>query len=79
MYGPRRQGLGTDIYDAERRWSAAHRRQLNSAVIFIAEPNAWHGLDPRPINGVRRQMEINYVAGWRDRGQLAFPERQIET
>lgn len=58
--------------------SAAHRRQFNSAVIFIAGPNTRHGFDPRPITGVRCLMGINRVTGWRDRGQLAFPERPIE-
>ena len=32
----------------------------------------------RPIVGVRRLMEINYVRpNWRDRDQLAFPDRPL--
>jgi exoribonuclease II len=47
-------------------------------VIFVAGPNTWHGFDPRPIIGVRRLMEINYVrSDWRDTSQLAFPDRPI--
>jgi hypothetical protein len=42
--------------------------------------NTWHGFEPRPIVGVRRLMEINYVrSNWRDRDQLAFSERPIRT
>ena len=47
-------------------------------MIFVAGPNTWHGFDKRPIDGVRRLMEINYVApSWRDRDQLCFPDRPI--
>ncbi len=76
--GPDAKDWGTDIYDAERRWVGRASAEFNSAVIFIAGPNTWHGFDPRPINGVRRLMEINYVTRWRDREQVAFPERPIE-
>lgn len=77
--GPDAKDWGTDIYDSERRWVGRASAEFNSAVIFIAGPNTWHGFEPRPINGVRRLMEINYVKNWRDRGQLAFPDRPIET
>lgn len=77
--GPDAKDWGTDIYDAERRWVGRASAEFNSAVIFIAGPNTWHGFEPRPINGVRRLMEINYVRDWRDRGQLAFPQRPIDT
>jgi len=47
-------------------------------VIFVPGPNTWHGFERRPIEGVRRLMEINYVRpSWRDRDQLAFPDRPI--
>ena len=75
--GPDAKDWGTDIYDAERRWVGRASAEFNSAVIFIAGPNTWHGFEPRPINGVRRLMEINYVTGWRDREQLAFPDQPI--
>jgi hypothetical protein len=75
--GPYAKDWGTDIYDSERKWVGRASAEFNSAVIFIAGPNTWHGFDPRPIHGVRRLMEINYVRGWRDRDQLAFPDRPI--
>jgi hypothetical protein len=76
--GPDAETWGTDIYDDERRWVGRSSAAFNSAVIFVAGPNTWHGFDKRPIEGVRRLMEINYVdASWRDRDQLAFPDRPI--
>ena len=73
--GPDAKDWGTDIYDSERRWVGRASAEFDSAVIFIAGPNTWHGFEPRPINGVRRLMEINYVVDWRARNQLAFPDR----
>ena len=76
--GPEAENWGTDIYDDQRRWVGRSSAQFNSAVIFVAGPDTWHGFDKRPIDGVRRLMEINYVApSWRDRDQLSFPDRPI--
>lgn len=75
--GPFAKDWGTDIYDADRKWVGRSSAEFNTAIIFIAGPNTWHGFEPRPINGVRRLMEVNYVRGWRDREQLAFPDQPI--
>jgi hypothetical protein len=76
--GPDAKDWGTDIYDADVRWVGRSAATFNSAVIFIAGPATWHGFDKRPIVGVRRLMEINYVTpDWRDREQLCFPDRPI--
>lgn len=76
--GPDAAEWGTDIYDADKRWVGRSSGEFNSGVIFVAGPNTWHGFDPRPIDGVRRLMEINYVSpDWRDRQQLAMPEAPI--
>ncbi len=77
--GPQAKDWGTDIYDADRNWVARAPADFDSAVIFIPGANTWHGFDQRPIKGVRRLMEINYVREWRDREQLAFPGRPIST
>lgn len=78
--GPDSKDWGTDIYDAQRRWVGRSSAEFDSAVIFVPGPATWHGFDKRPINGVRRLMEINYVRpSWRDRDQLAFPDRPIAT
>jgi hypothetical protein len=75
--GPDAKDWGTDIYDAEVRWIGRSSGAFNSGVIFVPGPATWHGFDPRPIIGVRRLMEINYVRDWRDREQLAIPDRPI--
>jgi len=76
--GPDAKDWGTDIYDAERRWVGRSSGEFNSGVIFVPGPATWHGFDPRPIFGVRRLMEINYArSDWRDKEQLAFPDRPI--
>lgn len=78
--GPEAKDWGTDIYDSQRRWIGRSSAEFNSAVIFVAGPNTWHGFEPRPIVGVRRLLEINYVSpSWRDRDQLAFPDRPVVT
>lgn len=75
--GPEAKDWGTDIYDADQKWVGQASAAFNSAVIFIPGKNTWHGFDQRPIRGVRRLMEINYVQNWRDREQLAFPDQPI--
>lgn len=75
--GPEAKDWGTDIYDEQRRWIGRTSAEFNTAVIFIPGRNTWHGFDRRPIKGVRRLLEINYVKNWRDREQLAFPDRPI--
>ena len=75
--GPEAENWGTDIYDANCEWVGQASAAFNSAVIFIAGDDTWHGFEPRPIKGVRRLMEINYVQNWRDREQLVFPDRPI--
>ena len=76
--GPDAGEWGTDIYDADRRWVGRSSGEFDSGVIFVPGPATWHGFEPRPIIGVRRLMEINYVRpNWRDRDQLAFPDRPI--
>ena len=76
--GPDAHGWGTDIYDSNKKLVGSASAEFDSAVIFIPGENTWHGFEPRPIVGVRRLMEINYVRpSWRSVEQLAFPDRPI--
>ncbi|MGO9443360.1 MAG: hypothetical protein ACLPXB_01135 [Thiobacillaceae bacterium] len=76
--GPEAQNWGTDIYDGNQKWVGRSSATFNSAVIFVPGKNTWHGFEKRPIVGVRRLMEINYVRpSWRDREQLSYPDRPI--
>jgi hypothetical protein len=76
--GPDGADWGTDIYDANVKWCGRSSGAFNSGTIFVAGPNTWHGFEPRPILGVRRLMEVNYVRhDWRDLAQLTSPDRPI--
>ncbi len=76
--GPEAKDWGTDIYGDDKKWVGRSSAEFISAVIFVPGPHSWHGFDKRPIIGVRRLMEINYVRpNWRDREQLCFPDRPI--
>ena len=76
--GPDAADWGTDIYDAEQRWVDRSVPDFNSGAVFVAGPSTWHGFDQRPIIGVRRLLEINYVrADWRGIDQLAFPDEPV--
>jgi len=78
--GPEAKNWGTDIYDDQKQWCGRASATFNSAVIFVPGHNTWHGFDKRPILGVRRLMEINYVRpSWRDRDQLSFTDKPITT
>lgn len=68
---------GTDVYDRNKKWVGSSSAEFGSAVVFKAGPDTWHGFEKRSIKGVRRLMEINYVKGWKDTEQLAFPDRPI--
>ena len=77
--GPEVKNWGTDIYDEDRKWIGRSSAEFDSAVIFVPGENTWHGFDKRPIHGVRRLLEINYVRpSWRDRDQLTFPDHPIK-
>jgi hypothetical protein len=75
--GPEAKDWGTDIYDDQKKWVGRSQADFNTATIFKAGPNTWHGFEKRSINGVRRLMEINYVCNWSDKEQLAFPDSPL--
>ncbi|PPQ29146.1 hypothetical protein [Rhodopila globiformis] len=78
FHGPDSVNWGTDIYDHDVKWIGRASGEFDSGTIFIAGPHSWHGFEPRPLVGVRRLMEINYVRpNWIRREQLSFPDRPI--
>jgi hypothetical protein len=58
-----------------------HKRapfRRNGALMFVPGGTTWHGFEKRPIAGLRRSLILNYVGPqWRERGQLAFPNRPV--
>lgn len=76
--GERPHDWGTDLYfDRE-----THAKRLpfedNSGTVFVPGETTWHGFEPRPIDGVRRSLIVNYVtAAWRNRHELAYPDSPV--
>jgi hypothetical protein len=71
----RHRGLGTDIYDADKKHVGCSPFVPNTAMVFVPSNNTYHGFEPRKIEGVRKSVIINYVTNaWRAREQLAFPD-----
>ncbi|HVZ08152.1 2OG-Fe(II) oxygenase [Rhodopila sp.] len=76
---PGSEAWGTDLYDADRTWVGTTPYARNAGLIFIPGPDTWHGVERRPIKGVRRSLIVNYVKPeWRSRHELAFPEQAVE-
>ena len=70
--------LGTDIYADPDTWAKRSPFVDNTALVFVPGANTWHGLEPRPIAGLRRSVIMNYVTDeWRERGQLAYPDTPV--
>ena len=76
--GTEARNWGTDILAPDGTLTARAPAEFLSGLIFIPAQNTWHGFAPRPIRGVRRSLIVNYVCpDWRDRNQLAFPDRPV--
>ncbi len=70
--GPGSQDLGTDIYDARKNVVTRAPSRFNHGLMFIPAGDTWHGFSPRPFNGIRRSLIVNYVTdGWRARHEIA--------
>ena len=70
--------LGTDLYADPHTWAARSVFVDNTALVFVPSDNTWHGLERRPIGGLRRSVIMNYVTdAWRERGQLAYPDAHV--
>lgn len=75
---PSHANLGTDIYDINKKHVGRSPFRSNSALVFVPSHDTYHGFEPRPIQGVRKSLIINYVTNeWRAREQLAFPDSPI--
>ncbi len=75
---PGSEAWGTDLLTPTGALVARASATLNSGLIFIPGPDTWHGFAPRPINGLRRTLIINYVRDeWRARHELCFPDQPV--
>jgi hypothetical protein len=76
--GPGHESLGTDIYETPVKHFGATPFKRGGATIFVPGDNTWHGFEPRPIEGVRRSVILNYVThDWRAREQLSYPDQPV--
>lgn len=76
--GENHDTLGTDIYSDRETWAKRTPFAPNVALAFKPGDATWHGFEKRPIDGVRKSLILNYVTtDWRDRSQLAFPDRLV--
>ncbi len=76
--GERERDWGTDLFLDESRHAVRLPFIDNSGMIFVPDSTTWHGFRPRPIDGVRRSLIINYVTHeWRNRHELAWPEQPV--
>ncbi|MDB5466894.1 MAG: hypothetical protein JWQ46_1656 [Phenylobacterium sp.] len=74
--GPGQEDLGTDLYASPGAWAERVPFAWNTAIAFVPSDRTWHGFEPRPIEGLRRSMIVNFVTdAWRAREELAFPDR----
>lgn len=72
--------LGTDIYADPDTWAKRPPFLDNSALVFVPGADTWHGLERRPLRGVRKSVIMNYVTDeWRAREQLAYPDTPVRT
>lgn len=72
---PAQADLGTDIYADPATWAARPPFSDNTALMFVPAENTWHGLEKRPIAGVRKSVIMNYVTSdWIAREQLSSSE-----
>jgi hypothetical protein len=75
---PSHSGLGTNIYDRDKKDVGRSPFEPNGAMVFVPSNVTYHGFEPCKIEGVRKSVIINYVTDeWRAREQLAFPDRPI--
>jgi hypothetical protein len=70
--------FGTDLYYDKATHSRSVPYASNTALVFVPSARTWHGLEKKPIEGVRRSIIINYVsADFRSREQLCFPDTPV--
>lgn len=73
--GPGVGHWGTDLYDRDGGWFGRAPYGRGEGLAFVPGGDTWHGFEPRPIDGVRRSLIVNYVGPeWRARHELSFPD-----
>lgn len=72
------EGWGSSIYKDNQTFVRNVPFKSNCAIVFVPSPQSWHGFKPRPINGTRKTLIVNYVTDkWRAREELSFPATPV--
>jgi len=75
---PGSDAWGTDLLAPDGTLVARAPATPNSGLIFVPASDTWHGFAPRPMQGLRRTLIVNYVGSeWRARNELAFPDQPV--
>lgn len=75
---PGSEAWGTDLLASDGSLVSRPPALPNSAAIFIPSRDSWHGFAPRPIDGVRRTLIVNFVGPeWQARHELCFPDTSV--
>ncbi|MEX1034347.1 MAG: hypothetical protein WDZ54_00210 [Sneathiella sp.] len=76
--GAEAESWGSSIYKDSQTFVRNVPFRSNCAIVFVPSPHTWHGFRPRPINGTRKTLIVNYVTDkWRARNELAFPNTPV--
>jgi len=77
---PGSEAWGTDLLAPDGTLVARAPATPNSGLVFVPARDTWHGFAPRPMQGVRRTLIVNYVGcEWRARNELAFPDQPVRS
>ena len=76
--GDEERDWGTDLYSDRETPAKRLRFTDNAGMILIPGADTWHGFRPRPIDGVRRTLIVNFVTSeWLSRHQCAYPDSPV--
>ena len=63
---------GTTIYKSDLTFHSKAPYKQNLGLMFMADENTWHGVPEQNIQGIRRNLIINYVTNdWKSVHELA--------
>jgi len=75
---PEAETWGSSVYADAETFVRNVPYKSNRANVFVPSLMTWHGFTPRPINGIRKSLIVNYVTDqWRARHELSFPDAPV--
>ena len=69
---PNSSEWGTTVYNNDLTFHSKAPYKQNLGLMFVADKNTWHGVPEQNIQGIRRNLIINYVTSdWKSVHELA--------